>query len=46
MTLFESGTIDMADDPVAETVARISPAKPIASAIFDMRRPSWLALSG
>jgi hypothetical protein len=37
ITLFDSGAIGMAD-PVVEAVASASPAKPRASAIFDMRK--------
>ena len=40
IALFDSGTMGMAD-PVVEVVASSSPAKPIASAIFDMRKPPW-----
>jgi hypothetical protein len=44
ITLFDRGTMDMAD-PVVEAVASSSPANPIASAIFDMRKSPWRALS-
>ena len=40
IALFDSGTMVMADDPVVEAVASSSPANPIASATFDMRRTS------
>ena len=40
IALFASGTMVMADDPVVEAVASSSPANPIASATFDMRRTS------
>jgi len=36
--------MDMAE-PVVEAVASSSPANPIASAIFDMKKPPWLTLS-
>ncbi len=40
IALFDSGTMGMAD-PVVEAMASSSPANPIASAIFDMRKPPW-----
>jgi hypothetical protein len=44
MAIFDSGTMGIAV-PVVEAVASSNPANPIASAIFDMRKPPWLALA-